>query len=154
VGYKDPVQCRHKGCKEETDSSRFGRIRATAAGWFFQKNGDCWCPRHVPEWVVEWRERQADIPKGLRRTDVKLEFYLPEGELTPEVLRDMLQQVMEPGVQVPLEAIGRWTRLEFIMAYDWAAREYLRASDNKRVQRREQPSFVAAAEARTAEVGS
>lgn len=46
---------------EERESQRLSKwdiIRAGEAGWFFQKNGDTYCPKHNPPWVKEWRERK------------------------------------------------------------------------------------------------
>jgi len=33
-------------------------MKAEREGWFFQKDGTCWCPKHVPEWVEEWRAKR------------------------------------------------------------------------------------------------
>lgn len=37
----------------------WNKIRAHDLGWFEQKNGTAYCPRHVPEWVTEWRAQRA-----------------------------------------------------------------------------------------------
>jgi hypothetical protein len=47
--------CKEKSCQEFFNSSRFDAIRAKEAGWFEQKNGDVWCPAHIPDWVAGWR---------------------------------------------------------------------------------------------------
>jgi hypothetical protein len=33
----------------------WGQQKAQNEGWFFQKNGDTFCPEHVPAWVGPWR---------------------------------------------------------------------------------------------------
>jgi NTP pyrophosphatase (non-canonical NTP hydrolase) len=38
--------------------------RAQTAGWFMQRNGDHWCPEHVPDWVEGWRERELSRRGG------------------------------------------------------------------------------------------
>jgi hypothetical protein len=70
------------------------------------------------------------------------ELFTPEGVLEPEMLRNFIGLVM---VTVDAKAVESWTDLEMVLAYDWAAREHLHASDNP-VQRRPKPSFVTAAE--------
>lgn len=73
----------------------------------------------------------------------KIGFFMPSRKLTLNVTRDALGLV---GVRVG--EIGAWTPHELIMAYDWAMREHLRVSANRRVHGRPKPSFVAAAERR------
>lgn len=70
------------------------------------------------------------------------ELLTPEGTLDPEMLRNVFALI---GVTVDQEALEPWTDLELVLAYDWAVREHLHASDNP-VQRRPRPSFVEAAE--------
>lgn len=53
----DPQQCAQVGCEETFMPHHWGNIRAQNDGWFLQKNGDAWCPDHIPEWVAEWRQR-------------------------------------------------------------------------------------------------
>jgi hypothetical protein len=77
---------------------------------------------------------------------MRVTFYEPEGELTAELVSDALGLA---GVGVTPEAAEPWTRFERLLAYDWAVREHLRASDNL-VRRRERPSFLPSA--RRAEV--
>lgn len=47
-------KCAEEGCEEQLPNHAWGRIKAE--GWFQQKNGDIWCPAHVPEWVEKWRK--------------------------------------------------------------------------------------------------
>lgn len=58
---EDPVgKCAHPGCpKVFRDRHQWDQNEAQKAGWFFQKNGDRWCPEHNPPWVVEWRLKKA-----------------------------------------------------------------------------------------------
>lgn len=70
------------------------------------------------------------------------EFFGPGGELSDYDLHCVL---LLASVNVPLQAITPWTAMERLLAYDWAMREHLIASDNL-VRRRECPSFVVAAD--------
>ena len=63
------------------------------------------------------------------------ELLTPE-ELDEEVLCAALGLV---GESVTYEAIGRWAPLERAIAYDWAMREHLSASDNP-TRRRPRPA--------------
>jgi hypothetical protein len=65
-------------------------------------------------------------------------------ELSGEVISSVLELV---GVKVTPEQAGRWTRLEQLLAYDWAWREHLSAADNP-VQRRPKPRLIELEEAR------
>lgn len=47
-------------CGTPGPGSKFGNVRAQEQGWFFQKNGDMYCPEHVPEWVAEWRAKKKE----------------------------------------------------------------------------------------------
>jgi hypothetical protein len=53
-----PLTCARKNCTESVPGSRWHMIHAQGAGWFFQKDGTSWCPRHVPRWVRGWRARR------------------------------------------------------------------------------------------------
>jgi hypothetical protein len=59
----NPVFCARKddlGCPARTPDSRFHRIRAGEAGWFFSRETEeAYCPEHVPGWVPAWRARKA-----------------------------------------------------------------------------------------------
>lgn len=59
-GTEEPAgTCDHlTGCKARYKTHHWGKKEAAREGWFFQKNGDAFCPKHVPEWVEEWRARQ------------------------------------------------------------------------------------------------
>jgi hypothetical protein len=68
---------------------------------------------------------------------MRIEVFEP-AELTPEVVRDVITLVADPP---PLTTIATWTWFELLLAYDWAMREHLRASDNN-VRRRDRPTFT------------
>ena len=69
----------------------------------------------------------------------RFEFLVPDGEITDSLLGDML---LIAGASVPPAAVlTSLTKFERILAYDWAAREHLRASDNV-VRPRSRPSFL------------
>lgn len=67
------------------------------------------------------------------------ELLTPAVEITPVIIRDMLALVGHKGVTI--ERIEQWAPLEQAVVYDWAAREYLHASDNP-VRRRPRPSLL------------
>lgn len=69
--------------------------------------------------------------KGMR-----VEFLVPAGEITDKLLADALSLV---GAVIP--AVRSLTKYERILAYDWAMREHLRASDNL-CRARPRPSFI------------
>lgn len=54
-----PVCCAHRGCKAQHEDNKFAAIRAYEEGWFKTREGDAWCPEHVPDWVPAWRAKQA-----------------------------------------------------------------------------------------------
>jgi hypothetical protein len=72
---------------------------------------------------------------------MRITLTTPE-ELNPHVVRNALGLV---DVHILDESAGRWTELELALAYDWAWRMHLRASDHA-VKQRDKPSFVADAE--------
>lgn len=57
--YKDA--CRKTGCSRDYFPDHWGKKEAARKGWFLQRNGDAWCPDHIPDWVVEWRQRKGRI---------------------------------------------------------------------------------------------
>lgn len=67
-------------------------------------------------------------------------IFEPQQELTPGLLRDVLLLV---GLEVADGIIAAWTPNEQKLAYDYAAREHLRASDNDSVRPRPLPWFLA-----------
>lgn len=61
------TQCSQEGCEEVVPkatatkrTSSWDLLRATQAGWFTQKDGQVWCPKHVPDWVEGWRAEQRE----------------------------------------------------------------------------------------------
>jgi hypothetical protein len=72
------------------------------------------------------------------------DLWEPEDTLDPELLSSVLELV---SVHIPPEQMMRWTRLELLLAYDWAWRRYMRASDNLNHER-EKPWFVSQAQLR------
>ena len=70
----------------------------------------------------------------------RVTFLEPTGKVNPVNVSTALSLV---GVEIPGATIVRegWCTLELLVAYDWAMREHLDASDN-RIQRRPCPSFV------------
>lgn len=49
-------RCDGPGCDETTPD----RLGALSGLWFFKRNGQCWCPAHIPVWVPDWRRRQRE----------------------------------------------------------------------------------------------
>ena len=44
-------------CDAQCKSDHWNTKKAQREGWFFMRNGDVFCPLHVPDWVEEWRAR-------------------------------------------------------------------------------------------------
>jgi len=68
---------------------------------------------------------------------MRIEVLAPE-ELTAEAVHAVITLV---AAAPPIETVATWTRFELLLAYDWAMREHLLASDNN-VRRRDRPSFT------------
>lgn len=75
---------------------------------------------------------------------MRVTLYEPSGGADSLTTVDVHCALMVAGVQVPVGAVLQWTAIERLIAYDWAIREHLHASDVP-VRRRELPQFVRAA---------
>lgn len=51
------TRCTAPSCTASIANHAWGHIKA--AGWFFQKDGQQFCPDHVPDWVESWRASKA-----------------------------------------------------------------------------------------------
>jgi len=51
------VHCTYHCCAAKHPSGKWGTIRAAEKGWFHGRDGNAWCPLHIPKWVKKWRER-------------------------------------------------------------------------------------------------
>lgn len=65
-------------------------------------------------------------------------FYEPKAPLTAELVRSVLELVER---RVDPATVEKWTDLELLVAYDWATRVHLSASDNP-IRYRPEPWFV------------
>lgn len=54
------MHCAEPGCTAAHKSDRWNNSKAQKLGWFIQRNGDHWCPDHIPEWVAQWREEKTE----------------------------------------------------------------------------------------------
>lgn len=55
--YRAPdIKCQR--CDATFRDHEWGHKAAQVDGWFLMKNGDAYCPRHVPSWVYDWRQRK------------------------------------------------------------------------------------------------
>jgi len=54
-----PQTCASEGCDETRPGHGWRDYTKRGGGWFEQKNGDTWCPKHIPEWVAEWRAKRS-----------------------------------------------------------------------------------------------
>jgi hypothetical protein len=54
------VVCSDPTCDESHKDHRWGKIKAGSSGWFMSKDGSSWCPKHIPDWVKEWRVKNAN----------------------------------------------------------------------------------------------
>lgn len=56
----DEIGCAGPECREKVKNHRWGKTKAV--GWFFSREDDkAYCPKHVPEWVEEWRKKRDGI---------------------------------------------------------------------------------------------
>lgn len=72
---------------------------------------------------------------------VRITFYSPRAGLLTEVVHSVLELVIHDQTLPTLQDVESWTWNERAMAYDWAWRIHLRASDNP-VRRRPRPTFT------------
>lgn len=77
---------------------------------------------------------------------MRLTLKVPTGDVTAEMVHDVLGLVVHNRTLPTESAIHAWTFHEKLLAYDWAMREHLSASDNP-VRRRPRPSFTINSEA-------
>lgn len=47
--------CSEPGCENSKPRHAWAYKTKDGEGWFDQRNGDSWCPQHVPDWVDQWR---------------------------------------------------------------------------------------------------
>lgn len=52
-----PAKCAGPDCPATHPSGKWGNIRAARDGWFESRNGEAYCPKHVPSWVRKWRQK-------------------------------------------------------------------------------------------------
>lgn len=67
------VTCAEEGCDEKIKNHAWGKIKASE--WFQQQDGTVWCPKHIPEWVEEWRKRKAAEKEALARGETPVPHY-------------------------------------------------------------------------------
>ncbi len=67
--------------------------------------------------------------------NIRRSFYRPDGELTDELVLNVLSLVGETPAE---EVAASWTEFERLIVVDWALREHYSASDNP-TQRRPRP---------------
>lgn len=77
---------------------------------------------------------------------MRITLKVPRGELTAELVHDVLRLVVHNRTLPSETSIHAWTFYEKLLAYDWAMREHLSASDQP-VRRRPRPSFTINSEA-------
>lgn len=55
----EAFRCDHPGCPETVDLRRWSLIRAASYyGWMLkQDDSEAWCFKHLPEWVIPWRDK-------------------------------------------------------------------------------------------------
>lgn len=59
--YSVKKECKFEQCEQFfMVGSRWDNQRAQNLGWFFQRNGDVWCPVHIPDWVAGWRSKNKE----------------------------------------------------------------------------------------------
>lgn len=58
------VLCSKPSCKASRLHNAWGAIRAAENGWFAERSGANWCPKHNPDWVAAWRVKKAKQADG------------------------------------------------------------------------------------------
>jgi len=93
--------------------------------------------RLSPEYFDAVREAEMAVQVRLDRDLIR-----PDNPMTTSMLVTVLSLV---GTRVPSrEAIAGWSDPAKAIAYDWAIREHLRASDNDDVEGKPRPAFLGA----------
>lgn len=88
--------CVYLGCRETYPDHYWGSVKAHGEGWYQQKNGLVWCPRHRPSWAPELKAAALDafveveaVGTVTKALVVELgegkRLYSPEVEITPIV---------------------------------------------------------------------
>lgn len=58
----DKYICAEKDCNAwHRNKSRWDAMHANDDGWFFERNGNVWCPRHRPAWLTTWRDGKYEL---------------------------------------------------------------------------------------------
>ena len=81
---------------------------------------------------------QRDRASAIKR----VKMMEPSGELTADLVRDVLSLVLAASEVPDLRLITRCTKMELGILYDWAIREHLHASDNVQIRRRSRPFLI------------
>lgn len=55
-GSDHPDRCSVEGCTNSVPQGHWAKGREN---WFFQRNGDNFCPEHIPAWVEGWRKKKG-----------------------------------------------------------------------------------------------
>lgn len=50
------ILCAELSCNESFANHKWGAIKAHDEGWFALKEGEAWCPQHLPDWVEKFRK--------------------------------------------------------------------------------------------------
>ena len=57
------IQCEF--CDAKCKNHKWGQIKAKDAGWFFSRSANkVFCPKHVPQWVRDWRANKESKKHG------------------------------------------------------------------------------------------
>lgn len=51
------IQCDGLRCSATIKNHYWGKVKAE--DWFHGRNGESFCPKHIPEWVAAWRAKKA-----------------------------------------------------------------------------------------------
>jgi hypothetical protein len=54
------IQCAFPMCEETYPDHYWGAVKANDAGWFRQKDGRSWCPKHIPKYIASWRRLKVN----------------------------------------------------------------------------------------------
>lgn len=100
--------CAERECRQSFPDHYWGAIKAHHEGWYRQKNGLNWCPKHRPSWAPEFKADVIDAevlkPVGTVRKALTIDvgdgkrLYSPDVEISPIVGGEPGQFSMHPIV--------------------------------------------------------
>lgn len=51
-------KCAEPTCDKTKPDADWAHRTPEGEGWFDQRNGDSWCPEHIPAWYTAWKAKK------------------------------------------------------------------------------------------------